>query len=615
MGQIPQGLKKKLQANLATLTAKEAGRLFVIYAHEAEAKQIRVFDYPPTKALDAALRQRAVAQDGPEKATKAFRGFTFLAGLWEVVNTEGSNLFLTTAFDALRQSSTVLALLQQDATAMLIRSMRSLIGRPLPVPDEDFARVVAWENGERLWMFSEVAESMVEREEDMRWEVASEKLPTFQVPIESQTSDDLMLMPEEKFRALYAEQQQLRRAWAEGQGDWLLRDAFSGDKKRLEEWIEYEQIFYRYSDVERAARQAAIIVELSAKLEVGQLNGGLVLDHPEALYAPVLIHEYDGVMPAWAALRILWKPYLISRGYRVYAGVTLTGFPPYLADEILASDGQPVRAADLTELTADFLKACQRRPWGKQLPVEFDVDLPADLSGFLMQAKNPFLHLDAPDLGQVDFVDWARYDAKGLDWKMGSAATAASLAAAGFAPLAGEEIANEYFYAHPHAEATQLKIWHTFDLMNDLDTGLQPFTYRSREDVEEGLPPLSALLGIELLTPLESNVRALRSVADQLANIRAAFDRVSEHYFGGLPILSKALDAHLQQAESYRREAEHYVKSWLDRLAVHPWNVDTSTINPGEPEVNEDKVKDIIDSWLKHTRRKTAIKNETNFLE
>ena len=59
MPRLPTQLKKRLQANLEQLTAKEAGRLLLIYTREAEKKyaagQLKEDVYPPTKELWNAL--------------------------------------------------------------------------------------------------------------------------------------------------------------------------------------------------------------------------------------------------------------------------------------------------------------------------------------------------------------------------------------------------------------------------------------------------------------------------------------------------------------------------------------------------------------------------------
>ncbi len=606
-------MKKRLQANLENLTPKEAGRLLVIYAHEAMTKKGRVLDYPPVKELWAALEARVDKSRGkPEnkKAVDAHNGLVFLAGLFETVNIEGPNLFIRTAFAAYQVKVAILMLIQEDALSTLIRTIRGhLTGGPQPVSKADYDRAVAWANGEQLITFTEVIEAEIESEEGDRWDKVKETLPDISIPVEFATAHVDPAAPLESVENLKAMNRKLHQAWADDQGDRLLNDVFDGDWKRLQAWIEDKDPEYQYTDEERTAREETIRADLVAKLKAGELVGGDAF-YAEPLFAPVLIE--NGTIPAWVALRVLWRPYVESRSYRIYYHTTTAGDAPYGVDEIRQTDGRPLSRDQVAQLVADFLKACRGRPWGKKLPTKPDIKA---LTVFLTQSGSHLLHLNAPDLGRVDFQSWAKYDGEGLqDWRVEPAATAASLHAAVGGYDYGESWVEDYFYVHPHPSKEREALRHAFALMNSLDSTRQPFTYRSKKDEEEGLMPLSDLLGFEFLTPLESAVRQYQDIADKLVSIRAALTAVADRYFDGLQVLTKEQAEPLEEAEAYIAEAGESLKEWLDRLAEYPWNVDTSTLDPGDPEIDEELVEWVVGDWLHHTRRKTKIQDETGLI-
>lgn len=614
-------LKKRLQANLENLTPKEAGRLFVIYANEALKKKERVADYAPVKELFDAFDARVAKSRGkPEegKAVNAHNGLFFLAGLFETVNIEGPHLFMETAFAAYRVKMAILLIIQEDAISTVVKSVRShLLGTPQPITKEDFDRAVNWVCTDRPVTLAEVAEGEVELEEEELWDKVKVDRPVVTVPKDFTISylgmsEDDWSKPGrwESYEEFKAEMRDVRRAWADDQGDRLLQDTFAGNKAALHDWIDYKEFDDNgYSEVDRKARFDAIFADLVAKLQAGELVGGdaLVADD---LFAPVLIE--DGTIPAWAALRVLWRPYVTSREYRVYDRATTGKAAPYGVDEVRHRNGSPLSAGELRDLVAGFLKACRGRPWGKKLPAKPDLDAVAD---FLTQSASHLLHVTAPDLGQVDFKAWAKHDADGLTtWKIETAATSASLDKVGFPIVWAESWVGDYFHVAESPDLERMNTRHIIAMMDTLAVNRQPFTYRRKEDEEEGLIPLSDFLGIELLTPLESAVRSYQAVADKLASIRAALDAVADRYFDGLPVLDNSQAGYLEEAEGYISEAGEALQEWLTRLAGYPWQVDTTTLDPGEPEADEETVENIVEGWLRDTRYRARIKDETGLI-
>lgn len=619
---VPATLKKRLQANLENLTPKEAGRLWIIYANEALAKKMRVADYLPINELGRAFDTRVdKARGKPEekKAADAYKGLFFLAGLFETVNIEGPHLFMETAFAAYGVKMSILMLVHEDAVSTVFTRVRdTLLKKPQPVTKVDFDRAVDWTNTDCPVTLADIAEGILDADEGdvMLPGVAVPRIPhDFKMQFFLLTEDDYWNkhFARDVWGSLdeYSiKNRDLRRAWAEDQGDRFLQDTFAGDPAALDDWVDgRDRRYFGFSEDDRKQRLADIVADLVAKVKAGELVGGdaLVADD---LFAPVLID--DGMIPAWAALRVLWRPYVTNRDYRVLERATTREDAPWLVDVIRHRDGSPLSAGELRDLVAGFLKACRGRPWGKKLPAKPDLDA---LAGFLTQSANPLLHVAAPDLGQVDIKTWAKHDADGLTtWQIAPAATSASLNAAGLGYDWGESWVADYFHVENSPGPERMNTRHIIAMMDTLAVNRQPFTYRRKEDEEEGLIPLSDFLGIELLTPLESAVRGYRAVADKLASIRAALDAVADRYFDGLPVLDNSQTRYLKEAEGYLAEAGEGLRYWLDRLTRYPWQVDTTTLDPGEPEADEETVEAIVESWLRDTRDRTRIKDETGLI-
>ena len=266
---LPATLKKRLQANLETLTPLEAGRLALVYFHESTGKKIRVTDYPPMKELLDAMENRvekARKKPTEKEAVAAYNGFLFLVGLVETVNVEAPNRLLGAAFNAYQTQTLVMTILQQDAAGYVISQLvKELLSQPQPLKAELYDQVVAWLNGDRLHMLSEVAEGKVEEEEIDE----SEKLPQrphptvpkeFQMAYLGLTEEDWVTPGRWKTNEAYeAERRDVRRAWAENQGKQLLQDVFAGDVQSLTDWIDSKEEETIYSEEYRAERYLSLI--------------------------------------------------------------------------------------------------------------------------------------------------------------------------------------------------------------------------------------------------------------------------------------------------------------------------------------------------------------------
>lgn len=613
---LPATLKKRLQANLETLTPNEAGRLALVYYHEALGKKTRPDDYPPLKELFAAWNarfDRAKGKANERETVAAYNGFRFLVALIETINVEAPNRLLGAAFDAYQAQSVAGMILQQDAAGQVIAQLaKQLVSQPQPLEPELYDRAVAWLDGDRLFMLSEVADGQVEREEMAILESEPLQIPKEFAAKYSTHPNDFTDKTEifDAISAAVGQERQMRQDWAEAQGEEWLQSTFDNKPDRLEQWIKFSDNYYTEAD--RETRAGEILADLVAKVKTGELVGGEAVDHYPSLYAPVLIDA--GRFPAWAALRILWRPFAESRDFRFGERATVSTRFPGRADVVRDLKGRRVDPDAVVDLVAGFWKACRGRSWGKKLPAKTDF---AALADFLTWSPSPLLHLLAPDLGTVAFDAWERADGHALregydqPWVKGPAATADCLGYNwGEDSLAEDRFfRNNRGFTFRHNES--LDFW--LGLADRLMPRRQYFTYLNKDE-EEGLLPMSAIFGIELMTLLETAIAQYRQAADELANIKAALAVVSDRYFGGMPVLTKYSSPELERAEGYLANTEKWLKGWITDLS-EDWNVDTTNLELGEPEVDEERVEFIVNQdWLHYARRSANIKDETGLL-
>ena len=549
MPRLPTQLKKRLQANLEQLTAKEAGRLLLIYTREAEKKyaagQLKEDVYPPTKELWNALENRVAKSRGkPEEkeAVRTYNGVIFLRAVVGAVNT-GDFLHLLTgfAFDSYRVMVQLAIILQEDSTTELIRFLKGRIidETPKPLPKDDYRRVVDWANSNSLYDLWEAAQIMVEGDDDP-------------------SRDD---------------------------------DNYEDDIDRI---------------------HAALL----AKYQAGELVGGEAVYHSE-LEAPVLI--VDGKLPAWAALRLVWKPFLFRQGYKILDQATFEDWSPDMVDQVFGSDNQLLTLEALRKIAGDFYKACRRRPWGKGLIAKPDLD---NLVKLLTQTSNPFLHLNPADFGRIDWEafrksepNWSGYrrlEENEESFESEPVATVASLDAVASEFCQGVTLGRswheDHYYPSAHPESRRQDLARMFGMMAGLETSRQPFTYGWRAK-EEGELSLSELLGVDFLTPLERKVADLRRINSQAVSIRRALQTISDRYFDGLPVLMKMQEEPLLEGEKYLKTATETMTAWLDRLARWPWEIDTSSLRIEEPEADEEEVEYFVNLIIKAAKRESRIEN------
>ena len=546
MTRLSPTVKKRLQASLGNLTAREAGRLYAIYALEADKKDIFVRDYAPVKELVAAFDGRlARARGKPEErqVVALYNGFVYLQNILVAANEIFSHMMLAISFDNFKAMSGLLFLLHQDAVTEAIRGLKGrLIDEfPRPVEVDDYDRLLEWAKTDAFVTLGQATEFVIFANESQEFiDSLSER-------------EDLVAMVEG------------------GEADSLL-DALGN---------------YVYD-------------QMVAKLEAGELVGGMGYYSPET--ETVLIAE--GYLPAWAALRVAWRPYVRSRGLHIYDDRHWKQWSVELVDGI-GANGEELDDDDLRKLVADFYKDCRRRPWGKGLVAKPDLD---DLVKLLTQSTGPFLHLKPYDFGRVN---WEAFSQNEVDWRGKSiesewVATAGSLNALPADLRRGEDLSPlDYlrgrYYPTTGANFRRMEIQRSMAMFNRLETTRQPFTFD--RNPEDGEIPLSELMGVKFMTPFEEGVERLRKAKASTLALDVALATLSDRYFGGLPIMLRELTGFLAMAKDYLASAEDILSSWLKELSDWPWKINVSTFNIDEVEADQDIADKIVGQVVTEARR------------
>lgn len=537
MTRLSPQLKKRLKANLGQLTAREAGRLLLIYVQEAAKKNNTWGDeYPPIKELWAAFKERVdKAKEGPdrEKATNAYNGLVFLQRVISEINFgDFSGLTVAFAFDSFRALTRIGLLLQEDSTTQLIRFVKSdlVYTSPKPVSREYYKQYQEWLPTE-LMDFWEVAQYIVDTKIE------------------------------------------------------------EGDLQTEEGDPEYDRLHET----------------LITMLQAGELQGGEALAHPD-IFSPILVEK--GKLPAWAALRILWKPYLVDKGYRIADEATFADWSPDFIDQVYTPAGELVEGDALRRLAGDFYKDYRRRPWGKGLIAKPDLD---DLVKLLTQSPNPFLHIYPADFGLVDWEAFQKSERNRRTYHTGEepfelepAATVAGLTAMSAKLWKPFNFLREWnedrYYPTSSPEDRRRDLARSLEMMAQLDTSRQPFTYGWMQKPEADTMSLSELLGVNFLTPLEEAVAQLRRQNNFAVSLRQALKVISDRYFGGLPLLIGDAEEPILRGESDLKVANEALERWVGRLSRWPWGVNTSSLEVGDPEIDEEIVDMIIEKILSQVK-------------
>lgn len=552
---IPRNLKKKLEASLQSLSPKEVGKLYAIYAHELDRKVNHTFiggvdlrDYPPIKELFTALDDKVNKSRGKpeEEATvNQYNALVFIDTLFKVVNFDtGIAIALAFSGDSYKVMTRLLVLLQEDARTEMVRLLRDHFSEtPNPISPEDYDRLITWGKTGALKAISDAAslifEAMVETGHIVR--------PKEDIPDEDDPA-----------------------------------------------WAAYN----------------AIYDALAAKVETGELVGGEGLE-AFGLDSAILIEA--GTIPAWAALRILWNDYAEEQGFHIYLGEDYADFAPEMVDRVGKRDGEAIDPEALRKLAAGFYKDCRRRPWGKGLVANPDPDV---LVNLLTQSSNPFLHLNPVDLGRVDWKLFVETE-KDRELESEPVATVGSLNALDADFRRGETFDSVDWYReryYPVSDVTSARHRRVlaFRMFDRYDRKTrQPFSF---DRLEDGAMTMSEFMGVKFLTPLEEKVAELRKKNNEFASIRAALQTISDRYFGGVSVTLERSEKPLNEAADHLEGANKTLQSWTELIKLQPWNIDTSAMTVGEPEVDEAFAQEIVDALIEQTRNISRIREPEDVL-
>lgn len=356
--------------------------------------------------------------------------------------------------------------------------------------------------------------------------------------------------------------------------------------------------------------------ELRDRLRAALEDAGDLVEgwsHEELFWIPVAIAD-DGTIPAWAALRAYWKPFVFRRGYRIAPESTFWEHCPAAIDLVVTQSGETLDEEAVVKLATDFYKECRRRTWGKTLTAKPDA---GKLVALLYQSANPLTHFD-PD---ADFgrVAWAPFAKDGDPAKMvdidfvvePAASTEAMIRAARSIGLAAEDNALtafivEDFYPTRTPEGKRLKLAIILRQMQNLESSRQPFSHDIfREDDEL---PLSAMFGLDFSTPVEQRAQEITQYDGIVLGVRRAFAIVADTYFDGRPILFSDGQTILEHIEDYLSRARDLLELWCDGLQRWPWNLNMSSLRPPKAtEPDEEAVETVVNRIVKTAIERTGV--------
>lgn len=601
---IPARLKKRLETNLQNLSVEEAGRLMLIYTLEADKKN-HEGGYPPLLELWDAWQLKVSKSRGKEEEPATVAAFNALVFLQHIISEANQTIQLLTAqlvINSLQASKKLDKLLLLDAISEVARMARgTLEDYPKPVSRDDYRRLLAWAEEDLPIDLGEEVNFIVEE-----W-ARLQGFTKIEIPVE-----DMKAKAEETgedWREYRRSDEDFRREWAEVNN---LLATFGGDEDRLEEWVqsnEYVDHYVEFSRADLEAKTDELFDNLVARLEAGKLEGGEGI-YPPDIHAPLVLLR-DGKLPALVALRAVWPQWVAAQDLRIKDFVPDPLGPQGIGQIYDPFTGEKLDRPALVELVGKFVKECKGRSWGEGLADLRQAQMkPEALLDLLIQEGDPFLYLDIdkPDWGMIDFEGFAKTEKteNGREYEAVSVATIGSLQRAQIAP-------EGYDWRGGYYEDAYFPTKNPKERRRDLQRTDRLLATLQLSDRAVALEPLGedttvlALLGSQLANPIEDAVAYLQYCIDEYVTLRTALDRLSERYFGGLPVLLRSEEDHLQRAGDLLEAAKGDLAAWLEKLAAYPWSVDTSPLQLRDPKVNEENAKEYIQDILETAKYRSKV--------
>lgn len=597
---LPRGLKKKLEASLMNLTPKESARLEVIYYHEADKRtgsflSALASNPPEVDELESAWDSRlnAANKKGPDAYNALAdqrNGYVFLRSLALDMNMWVDRDVWRLLYWATSVTSTIDRLLLLDAVGAVGRMVRNRLvdAVPRPISRQDYELLTQW--AERDYLVS--IEGLIEDELLPEWEeeyAEANGLTYLTVPTDFR-DDNLAAVgakhPWEIDRG-GEKAKALRRLWLDAQGDEFIQATFKGRQDLVNDWVEnggYAEALTEDVDTRRGEEYDRLLGQIVARIDSGEIPAVQTVFLP-GFFGDVALK--DGKLPAWAALRAIWKDWVLDQGYQVgeqrVHEKKRSGYEP-----VSNLEGE-VEGDALTALVAQFIDDCRTKPWGDGLADDID---PEALADFLVEADDPLTPYYAPDVGLVDYdvfrqaegLSDSRHD---VGWAIRAEDLKLNRAALGLPEdynNDGGQFIFDMYYPTDRPEDRRQDMARIMDMIWALRVDNPPFTYPNKIELRQ-------LYGVEFLTPLEAAVGRLADGFSMIASLRKALDILSDEFFDGLPVIMPSVMTKVDQVEAQLVEAEQSLNEWIDRLSDWPWEVEgVEAIRPRRGTADPDQV-------------------------
>ncbi len=585
---LSNALKRKLELSLTSLTARQSGRLFLIYSNECHETDsgVGVWEYPPNKELAAAWDKRVKAARSKggkieEETLAAYNGFTALTNLIREANRIADSDLWRLYTLAIGQGSRIDRLLLEDSYSYLTRVIISQFTEdaPRPLSWEDYDKAAEWYEGYSTVDLEELADELTgdytRRQDYESLEVPDEFLKKISTPEVEYAGED----------------EDIRRKWVESEGeDLILTKYFAGDKDRLEAWKKYGG-FPEFNGQEWDAMANEVNDRLINKVIAGELEGGPCFgleNHWE--FVPALNWDRQDpdntgrlCIPAWNALRSIWISWLYDKGIFRGDEKRVDKNSPDVMETFYNVEGT-LHDDDITKKAKEFYLACQKKPWGGDLIDAGKVNF-AELGRFLCADASPLLGYYAPGLGTVNVK--AFHESEGDDPFMGPSDTAgeawyyATLRGLrkisdelGATPgMVGKNFVREFYYPTDDPKGKRDTVSDLLRRMGQLRTSHRPVSWK-----EKNKRDISFFLGTKFYTPLEEAIRNFGEVFDAVETFKLINDLISQEFFDGIPVLAPILRDRLEGIEEALKVTEDSLNRFIDILSHDLWNVDASSL-------------------------------------
>lgn len=530
---IPNGLKKKLQANLENLSAKEAGRLLLIYTQEADKRGLVWDEYKPTQELWAAYnamvdKSRGKAEE--KAAVNRYNGLAFLARLINSINRNALTMAFATGHDASNAANRLEKLLFQLFVGDLALNVKGIFENQTPaaVTSEEYTKIVHWLEEEEISSLEAAAEVTVEF-------MNEEGLPDEEV--EGKTEEIYKLLEEA-----------MKKGELTGGESWDCEALYDEDRD--------------YPFIGRAML-----------LKDGSIPGWLAL------------------RVAWRS----WLEAKDMAIGETAGSYNLDKFSPDGIYEVIGPDGYPLAYEAVVELAEKFYKACRRKAWGKKLIDAPDPALL--VATFLQEAKPFLYAnaLDFGPVNWQQFKK-AEEPPEGWHTGIFATnkSLTAKLKALNLVEYPSFSLVHDFdkdlYYINSLSGLIRSERRYALRLLSILTLGYRRPQLRMKGES----PSLTNLVGIQLSTPIEEAVKETQDVYNFLDGIMQAFNVISERYFDGLPVVWGQIQNHYERSKNKLEQTRITLEKQSKQIAFLLNDVDIEPLRLAPPTADQAIVDQLV---------------------